>query len=81
VLTVTDGTHTAKLKLVGDYTSSAFTVATDHHGGVLVTDPTRTSALAFASRMSAMGSAASAAVPPVTSASYTGLLRLFAPRS
>jgi hypothetical protein len=69
VLTVTDGTHTAKLKLVGDYTSSAFTVATDHHGGVLVTDPTRTSALAFASRMSAMGSAAS------------GLLRLFAPRA
>ena len=38
-LTVTDGTHTAKITLVGDYKASTFTASGDGHGGVLVTDP------------------------------------------
>jgi hypothetical protein len=40
VLTVTDGTHTAKITLVGDYTGSTFTVSSDGHGGTKVVDPT-----------------------------------------
>jgi len=39
-LTVTDGTHTAKIKLSGNYTTSIFTVASDGHGGTTVVDPT-----------------------------------------
>jgi hypothetical protein len=39
-LTVTDGTHTAKIKLTGDYRTSAFTTSSDGHGGTLVVDPT-----------------------------------------
>jgi hypothetical protein len=39
VLTVTDGMHTAHIKLLGDYLNSTFTTATDNHGGVIVTDP------------------------------------------
>jgi hypothetical protein len=39
VLTVTDGTHTAKIDLTGDYLTSTFTVASDGHGGTTVTDP------------------------------------------
>ncbi|HEY2177568.1 MAG TPA: hypothetical protein VGH15_03225, partial [Caulobacteraceae bacterium] len=38
-LTVTDGTHTAHIHLVGNYTASTFTVATDGHGGTIVKDP------------------------------------------
>jgi hypothetical protein len=40
VLTVTDGTHTAKIKLSGDYTASTFKVSSDGHGGTKVVDPT-----------------------------------------
>jgi hypothetical protein len=39
VLKVTDGAHTAKIALFGDYLASSFVAATDGHGGVLVTDP------------------------------------------
>jgi hypothetical protein len=39
VLTVTDGAHTAKITLVGDYTTSTFKCSSDGHGGVLVVDP------------------------------------------
>jgi large repetitive protein len=38
-LTVTDGTHTAKIALVGDYTGAAFVAASDGHGGTTVIDP------------------------------------------
>jgi hypothetical protein len=37
VLTVTDGTHTAQIKLKGDYAGETFTVSSDKHGGTLVT--------------------------------------------
>ena len=36
VLTVTDGTHTAKIKLIGDYTNATFVALDDGKGGVNV---------------------------------------------
>jgi hypothetical protein len=39
VLTVTDGTHTAKIDLLGNYLGATFTTAFDGHGGVTVKDP------------------------------------------
>ena len=36
VLTVTDGTHVAKINLTGDYTAATFTAASDGHGGVAI---------------------------------------------
>jgi hypothetical protein len=38
-LTVTDGTHTANIKLTGDYLDSTFLLNPDGHFGLLVTDP------------------------------------------
>jgi hypothetical protein len=45
-LTVTDGTHTAHIALLGNYTASVFTVSSDGHGGTKVIDPTTQSAAA-----------------------------------
>ena len=39
VLTVTDGTHTANIQMVGSYTLANFHFAADGSGGTLVTDP------------------------------------------
>jgi hypothetical protein len=39
-LTVTDGTHTAKITLEGDYAGHTFTASSDGHGGTTVVDPT-----------------------------------------
>jgi autotransporter passenger strand-loop-strand repeat protein len=39
VLTVTDGTHTALITLVGNYSGSTFTASSDGHGGTSVVDP------------------------------------------
>ena len=61
VLTVTDGTHTAKITLIGDYLASTFTLASDGSGGTLVTDPPKTAALATAMAGFGPGSAAGAA--------------------
>ena len=41
VLSVTDGTHTAKIHLTGEYTTSTLTVSSDGHGGTTIVDPTR----------------------------------------
>ncbi|MDQ2859650.1 MAG: hypothetical protein M3T55_02775, partial [Pseudomonadota bacterium] len=38
-LTVTDGTHTAHITLIGDYLGSTFTASSDGHGGTTVIDP------------------------------------------
>ncbi len=38
VLTVTDGTHSAHIKLIGDYTGGTFVAADDGHGGVTIVD-------------------------------------------
>ena len=36
-LTITDGTHTAKINLTGNYTHSGFVTSSDGHGGTLIT--------------------------------------------
>jgi hypothetical protein len=36
ILSLTDGTHDAKVKLLGDYMASSFVIAGDDHGGTLV---------------------------------------------
>jgi hypothetical protein len=41
VLTVTDGIHTARIKMAGDFTKSGFILAADGDGGTVVTDPLR----------------------------------------
>ena len=38
-LTVSDGTHTATLNLLGQYAAGNFTLHSDGNGGTLVTDP------------------------------------------
>jgi hypothetical protein len=38
-LTVADGTHATSLALLGQYMASSFAMASDGHGGTLVTDP------------------------------------------
>jgi len=38
-LTVTDGTHTANIALLGNYLSSIFVAKNDGHGGTIITDP------------------------------------------
>jgi hypothetical protein len=40
VLTVTDGTHTARISLQGNYLASTFTCSSDGHGGTSLVDPT-----------------------------------------
>jgi hypothetical protein len=46
VLTVSDGTHTAHITLIGDYTGSTFVASDDGHGGVSIVDPAKTEAMA-----------------------------------
>ena len=41
-LTVTDGTHTANIALLGNYLSSTFTAKTDNFGGTIISDPIQT---------------------------------------
>ena len=38
-LTVTDGTHTAAVALLGNYMASTFTLSNDGHGGTSIVDP------------------------------------------
>jgi len=81
ILTVTDGTHTAKLKLFGNFLGSSFDLSKDAGGGVIVTDPPKTTA--FTSAMASFGvsshasaaiGAGAAATPPTRLATpaYTG---------
>ena len=37
-LTVTDGIHTARIALTGDYLGATFSAASDNNGGVVVTE-------------------------------------------
>ncbi len=56
VLTVTDGVHTAKIHLAGDYTGSTFVASSDGAGGVIIVDPPKASTMRYAHAMAAMGS-------------------------
>jgi hypothetical protein len=38
-LTVTDGTHTAHIALLGNYLASTFVTSSDAHGGTAIVDP------------------------------------------
>ena len=42
ILTLSEGTHTTELCLVGNYTASSFAISSDGHGGTLLTDPSAT---------------------------------------
>lgn len=60
VLTVTDGTHTAHITLIGDFLQATFTAAPDAGGGVVVTAQTAGARLpalapAFATAMASLG--------------------------
>jgi hypothetical protein len=61
MLTVTDGTRTAKIKLLGDYSGIAFTAKSDNHGGTIVTAG---AAPATAPFVQAIASFATSAPPP-----------------
>jgi hypothetical protein len=59
-LTVTDGTHTARITLIGDYLGSTFTASSDGHGGTTVVDPAKGGAMTppphqFIAAMAGMG--------------------------
>jgi hypothetical protein len=46
VLTVTDGSHTARITLVGSYVGSTFVASSDGQGGTIVVDPRKAPAVA-----------------------------------
>ena len=73
-LTVSDGTHTAKIKLVGDYTHASFTASSDGHGGTKVVDPTAPSAPHFVAAMAAMAAPAGASTTAARSPPPAALL-------
>jgi hypothetical protein len=66
VLTVIDGTHTAKIKLVGNYSASTFTTSSDSHGGTTVVDRQAKPAavLPFIAAMASFGVPAGGHVSP-----------------
>jgi hypothetical protein len=69
-LTVTDGTHTAHITLIGNYVGHSFTTASDGHGGTTVSDPAPSGTGHVAPLVSAMasfgaGNSAGAAPPPL----------------
>jgi hypothetical protein len=73
-LTVTDGTHTAKIGLLGNYVGHVFNVASDGHGGTTVIDPPVAVMLPLVQAMAGLRAAPSSAPaaplggpgPPVT---------------
>jgi hypothetical protein len=87
VLTVSDGVHTAKLNLVGNYTASSFTASSDGHGGVIVVDPPAGAAAppapahALVAAMAAMSVGAAAAGPAHAQGWREPAATLVAPRS
>jgi hypothetical protein len=67
VLTVTDGTHTAHITLIGDYTASTFVASDDGKGGVSIVDPAKAEAGAapahrFVAAMAGLGGSAGGAI-------------------
>jgi len=88
VLTVTNGTQTAKIKLTGDYLTSKFTTSRDDHGGTSVVDQTASSPSAgeaasvqrFVAAAAALGAKAGAALEPADPGSRGTYVALAAPR-
>ncbi len=80
VLTVTDGTHSAHIKLRGDYTASTFNVSSDGHGGTTLVDPTRSPPHVFIAAMAGMGaSGAGGAIGARPDVERSGLAMLARP--
>ncbi len=74
VLTVTDGTNTAHIKLLGDYVGATFTATSDGHGGTKVVDPTSgatASHPAFVAAMSSFGASSAATTGSASSLTST----------
>jgi hypothetical protein len=63
-LTVNDGTHTAKIKLVGNYIGDTFKATGDGNGGTTIVDTTAPSTPHFVAAMATMGGAAGGHAPP-----------------
>jgi len=82
VLTVTNGTQTARINLIGDYLGSTFTVYNDGEDGTLVVDPkaAATATHAFVAAMAAFGAPASASVSASDAAHFAKPALLATPR-
>jgi len=66
VLTVTDGTHTAHINLIGDYVGSHFVASSDGYGGVTVVDAqSDANPHRFAAAMASLGASGGATVQTV----------------
>ncbi|MEP6968364.1 MAG: hypothetical protein ABI906_09815, partial [Pseudomonadota bacterium] len=94
VLTVTDGTHTAHITLIGDYTGSTFVAGSDGHGGVSIIDsqagvasvaPPHVMATAashqFIAAMAGLGAIAGGALEAGAGWRHTAPASLIAPRA
>ncbi len=87
ILTVTDGTHTAEIKLTGDYTASTFTTSSDGNGGTIVVDPPAASAAhtpspaAFVAAMAGVGAHSGTGEVSVSGASRSPSMILATPRT
>jgi hypothetical protein len=63
LLTVTDGTHTAQIAMVGDYLNTTFVAAGDGHGGTLVSDHANAPSIPrFAAAAASLGAGAGGSV-------------------
>jgi hypothetical protein len=80
VLTVTDGTHTAKIKLAGNYLASTWTCSSDGAGGVIVVDPRAPSTPAFVAAMAGLGRSGTMSGPLIEPRSSEPAHRLAAAR-
>jgi len=70
VLTVTDGTHAAKIELIGDYLASTFVTASDGHGGTMVTTTGPSAGAAAAHRFIAAAAALGAGAESSTAIAH-----------
>jgi hypothetical protein len=74
-LTVTDGTHTAKIALLGNYVGTTFKTATDGSGGTRIVDQTTTAATSqFVSAVAGMGAVSGGSMSPRHEAAPTTTL-------
>jgi len=74
-LTVTDGTHTAKIALLGNYVGNTFKAATDGSGGTKIVDQTTKAATSqFVSAMAGMGDVGGGSMSPRHEAAPTTTL-------
>ena len=67
-LTVTDGTHTAHIQLIGNYTTAgAFVLSSDTFGGTSIVDPQHSTPAALTQAMAGFASTATTQLASATS--------------